>query len=178
MNTKFWTNWNFWLTLAIAVATMVNVLVSKYQWNTANTQLALNEKAFYATSRPFVGLTSQVDITKQPNYFKSVFYIRNFGTTPAKIIKTDWIARVAGEPTSGYIGSNQQTMILFPGDQFGVGFEAKDRQAENISVGTTPLAVSLDIEYYGVSDQTYKTHQEHKYDHQLNNFFTVSGKWQ
>lgn len=79
-------------TWVIAIATVVNVVVSAGLWKATRNSVEIARRVYEATNRPYIG-TERIDLTNDTAHrvLDIAIVLKNYGTVPGDILPGDWL---------------------------------------------------------------------------------------
>lgn len=155
-------------TVVIAIATVVNLVVSFGLWLSTKDSVEVATHVFEAANRPYVGLDSfSVRNNREKKNIHFIAEVKNFGTAPAEQADIRWEMLFNGviQPSTG-IPANAST--LFPSQQprgmyAGIGTQTY----EQIMSRQITLTFILRASYNGPADKSYRYCNKGQYDPQI-----------
>src|SRR5205085_6695132 len=97
-------------TIVIAIATVVNVVVSYFLWRATYHSMKITQKVFEAANRPYLG--TQAVKTIRDDLLRFSVEIKNVGTAAADKVKVNWKFSSSNLPVPINSSSGEPTVIM------------------------------------------------------------------
>lgn len=161
-------------TVAIAVATVVNVGVAWFQWKAASKSAIVAQQVFEAANRPYVGLEGFKITEPALNSLNIEATIKNFGTASAEAFDCSWDVYIGGilQPAID-LGSPSNTMLLFPGLRSHLKGDLRGTAYTQVIQQHKPLEIIVRVSYNWQPGKTCTYNEKHRYDPTNNAFISL-----
>lgn len=175
----------------IAIATVANVFVAFFMWNTAQDSLELTQESlkltgesikltddiFRASHRPFVGGEARVKADNAKKCLVINLDCKNYGNVPAKELEVVFTVTINGN-IQPMLKIPDDPAILLPQSFHTFPGQVCENMFSSIVDGSSILELTLDIKYKGVSNEQYRTTQKFRYSHIVDRFMDMGGNWE
>lgn len=163
-------------TWIIAFATIANVVVAIFMWqtnskiiNATEKQVELSRKIIEAEYRPYIALNS-VEISEpneiNQNYIFKYIY-KNSGKVTAVNLKTKYEVTIDGKEADTGIDKKKKGGLLNPGDKKVATLVLDKNNIEKVQTGEKEIIIKFIFEYEDIFDNKYKTVEETKMNREL-----------
>ena len=169
-----------WATVTIAIATVVNIVLSKGMWEVTKENTEISRKVFETSFRPYVGAPKALAVrvkNKKGEYLRALtleMEIKNFGQVPAYDFEViTWRTLLDGIESPKSPGHGEKPTLLLPtSSRFMHVFVGSDFYSKVVS-GQTKLEIELELQYTGPAGKNYRYRTKHVYDRLRNAFVPI-----
>jgi hypothetical protein len=160
----------------IAIATVVNLLVSAGLWIATRDSVNIARSVFEGANRPYIGIENIViSPFIEQGVGKNIQFIiiwKNFGTATAEEAKVNWKVLINGiqQPT---IKVPDRPSSLFPSATVHLRGSVGNENADPILKGKMILQIILSASYSGPSNNKYTYCEKTQYNHLTGTFINL-----
>lgn len=172
-----------WATVAIAIATVVNIFISMGMWEVTRENTEISRKVFEASFRPYVGAPKAVALrmkNEKGEYLRAYLIemeIKNFGQVPAYNFEVlTWRGLLDGieaHKTTGLGGLGVKPTLLLPTSSRFVHVLVRDDSYSKVVSGQARLEIELELQYTDPAGKNYRYRTKRVYDHTRRKFVTI-----
>lgn len=160
-------------TIAIAIATIANVLISRGLWQVTQDSMEISRRAFASAQRPYLCVSRCELRLQNVGTANVILTFKNYGSVPASSVEEDLRLFVTGVeqprrnlPIGRYILSPQIENQLIQGID-GAAL------VSGIETGNAVLETVATFKYRSSMGQTYCFREKSRFDHVHNRFWLV-----
>jgi hypothetical protein len=172
-----------WATVTIAIATVVNISISKGMWEVTKENTEISRKVFEASFRPYVGAPKALALrtkNEKGEYLRALtveMEIKNFGQVPAYNFEViTWRGLLDGietHETSGLGGLGVKPTLLLPASSRFVHVFVRGDPYSKVVSGQARLEIELELQYTDPAGKNYRYRTKRVYDYTRRRFVTI-----
>lgn len=168
------TDLNTYSNLIIAIATVINVVISYFLWKATYNTAKVSQHIFKASHRPYVFAHMKVLFHDNPEtkFFTINADFKNSGSVPAKNVVSKWQVLIDGLVQQGEKIPDKPGLIESQGyitlvaGVGGVWFT-------QIQEGRSILEIETDVAYEGIGNEKFFSKTKFRYVPNLKNFYSL-----
>jgi hypothetical protein len=142
-------------TVVIAIATVVNVIVSWFLWKATHRTANVTQNIFEAAHRPYLMSVLSADWRVEQQRFNFNTEIRNFGSVPARKLKGRIIATLGNREVKSWDDISPISLYLLPQQPIEFPSWLDGDDFTDLWEHAAELRISVDVQYSGAGEQTY-----------------------
>lgn len=160
-------------TVVIAIATVVNLVVSIGLWISTKDSVDIARHVFESANRPYIGIQGITVINNKPDKTMNITAaIKNFGTVPGEKPDVGWDVILDGNSLASE-NIPDKSSTFNPGTEVYLVASFRGMQYEKITGGQMILSIIIHSSYDGPDNKNYRYCEKQRYDPQINAFLNL-----
>jgi len=169
---KSWKDPTTLATIVIAIATVVNVVVSLIIGYLTNKYTETTQNIYRASNRPYIGAKLKITSNDKIKKYYLITEIRNYGSVPASHVQPEFIILLDGFKVEDISHSIPDTYFnLYPNSQIQATHQIN--AYADIRNGHKILEIETKIKYKGITEDQYEDYQKWRYSIKYDRFVPI-----